>query len=531
MSKRSKKRKQRQQAEKHKKEAAASSPMKSDAMEQAMRDALAEKGEELPEKTSKSFSKSLRDVGKKIFRDNKQDVTSFRPPRPRGADTQFLKRSGQGDVELVIGLDFGTSCTKVVIQDIARQVGYAVPFAPDMQSSGTCLLPTAVKLDAEQNFSLFGEGKEFRGLKEHVMSLAFPASDTIGRGKRKDLLPHVYAYLALVFREVRAWLMEEHEDKFAGREILWRVNVGLPASRFDQRHMNELYKSIIRRAWYLSTLNSPINARSVTTVRQMNVLPANEPGAIGSGAVEAFPEVVAAVQGYAKSPQRGEGMHLLVDVGATTMDVTCFRLHTYAHQDTYPIFCAAVRHLGGFELFNHRARLVEDQIVTVMQDYRDGLDGITRPENPLNLTFALDEEAKEGVDHDFRNQVGGTIGKVISETRKNGDPRAPEWNSTLPLFLIGGASGIDVYREALSLIDENPAWRFRLGKKILNLPGNVETPGISPSIRQRLIVAYGLSFNKLDVGKLIPPSGIPDPEPVLGHPHDEIPDWSKDAVQ
>ena len=61
-------------------------------------------------------------------------------------------------------------------------------------------------------------------------------------------------------------------------------------------------------------------------------------------------------------------------------------------------------------------------------------------------------------------------------------------------------------------IDENDAWLGSLNRKELTLPRNVLAPGIAPALKQRLVVAYGLSFNQFDIGDLIPQSGIPDPE-------------------
>ena len=531
MSRGSKKRKKRQEAKvSQSAKRNDAQPLRNDAMEQALRAALKGQGEAPPERTNRSFGAAMQDIGRRIFGGQRQHPGAPTPPIPRGANTQFLRRTGQGDVELVIGLDFGTSCTKVIIQDIARQTAYAVPFARETVSTGSYLLPTVVHLDDGGVFRLVGPGTEFRGLKEHLMSLAGnEAADEAD--KRKDLLPHVYAYLALVFREVRAWFMEEHEDKYRGREILWRVNVGLPASRYDQQHMPELYKSTVRRAWYLSIQPAPVSAGLATAVRQLAQVPDDKPGVLGRESVEAFPEVVAAVQGYAKSPQRGDGMYLLVDVGATTLDVTCFRLLNYAHEDKFPMFCASVRPLGGFELFKYRTRCIEALVREELDRYGDALDGVTEPPNPLEVSIALDDRKKIRINGDFRNRVGQTIGGVISDTKKRGDPSAIEWKTRLPVFLIGGASGMRIYREALDLIDNNSGWIFKLDYKDLHLPGKVEAPGTGPAIQQRLIVAYGLSFSQLDFATLIPPSGIPDPEPILGSPRPEIPDFSKEAAQ
>lgn len=512
MSRRSRKRERQQQAAKRRQKESDSGPLKSNAMEQAMRDALAAKGEELPVTTSRSFAKSLRDMSKHILGVGAGNVTPPRAPRPRGADTQFIKRAGSGDVELVIGLDFGTSCTKVVIQDIATRTGYAVPFATGTDPTGTFLLPTIVSLDDDDGFNLQRRGREFYGLKQNLMNIA--TADPARHGeKRKALMPHTIAYLALMFREVRAWFMEEHEEDYAGRRILWRVNVGLPASRFDQPHMPIYYRSTVRRAWFLSTLNSPISASLATKVWSLDTLPSNDTDSLLTpSAIAAFPEVVAAVQGYAKSPERKEGIHLLVDVGATTLDVTCFRLHTHDHEDSYPIFFASVHRLGGFELFRHRAAVVRRLINSTIDRCTQKMDGVTEPENLLKLKLELDEEEQLDGDRKFGNEVGTSIWRVIAETKSRKVPNAPEWVGSLPTFLCGGASGIDLYKQALKRIDENDAWLGSLNRKDLMLPRNVRAPGIASTLRQRLMVAYGLSFNPLDYGYLIPPSGIPDSE-------------------
>ena len=75
MSRRSRKRKRQQQYAKRENKGPDSEPLRSDAMEQAMRGALAEKGEELPETTSRSFTRSLQDIGKRILGGGTGDVT------------------------------------------------------------------------------------------------------------------------------------------------------------------------------------------------------------------------------------------------------------------------------------------------------------------------------------------------------------------------------------------------------------------------------------------------------------------------
>lgn len=426
-----------------------------------------------------------------------------------GVETQVSPSSSDGLVDLVIGFDLGTSCTKIVIQDTARNAAFAVPFDGIADPSNSYLLSTIVYLDESGELNLQRRGTPFNQLKENMMAVA-----ATGREKRvghnKSLLPHTIAYIALVLRAARRWFFATHGDAYQQVQIAWQVNVGLPATRFDDDRMVKLYRSVIWRAWYLSTIHAPITLSTATRVHEQLNLRAEAAGnLLPIETIGTFPEVVAAVQAYARSPERQEGMHLLVDVGASTLDITCFRLLNYEYEDRYPIFCASVLRLGGFELFLFRAGIVTDAVTQHVDRLRQEMNGISELPDPLGFTIS-DTERRER-DREFSNQVGEAIWTVIAATIHR-DRHAPEWHDALPTFTCGGASKITLYNDALIKIDENTNWNGKLGIKELSLPPTVDAPNVPAGHRQRLLVAFGLSFNQLDIGDLIPPDGIPDPE-------------------
>lgn len=61
-----------------------------------------------------------------------------------------------------------------------------------------------------------------------------------------------------------------------------------------------------------------------------------------------FPEFVAQVAVYARSPQRQDGLHLLVDCGAGTLDIATFNVGRQpgTNEDIYPILQSEVAPLG-----------------------------------------------------------------------------------------------------------------------------------------------------------------------------------------
>ena len=69
----------------------------------------------------------------------------------------------------------------------------------------------------------------------------------------------------------------------------------------------------------------------------------------------AFPEFVAQISSYRQSPQRRRDLHLLVDVGAGTVDIVTFHVWEPEETDCYSILEAAVEKLGTHMLLGYRA--------------------------------------------------------------------------------------------------------------------------------------------------------------------------------
>ena len=85
-----------------------------------------------------------------------------------------------------------------------------------------------------------------------------------------------------------------------------------------------------------------------------------------------------------------------------------------------------------------------------------------------------------------------------------------------PLFLCGGGAKIKFYRDTVKTINRNlksttsfSGFNFKQIPK----PGDLEAHAISIDSYHRLAVAYGLSFRKLDIGRIVPKSVISDMPP------------------
>ena len=77
-----------------------------------------------------------------------------------------------------------------------------------------------------------------------------------------DAKIHAAAFLALVLRHVKNWLLETHDNIYGDREIEWFVNVGLPTASYDDRKLSEIYREIIEVAWKASVLPTPVHLQT-----------------------------------------------------------------------------------------------------------------------------------------------------------------------------------------------------------------------------------------------------------------------------
>ena len=153
------------------------------------------------------------------------------------------------EIFLIVGLDFGTSSTKVIVR-LPYEAGeptIAIP-APVPCRSGDepYLWQTVLWLQRDGAFLPWPEpGAEAlstlkQGLIQGRAAMAISTS-----GALEVTRTHAgVAYLAFVIRYVRGWLRVNRSDLFRGRRPVWFVNVGMPTASYDDPRLAKPYRRI-----------------------------------------------------------------------------------------------------------------------------------------------------------------------------------------------------------------------------------------------------------------------------------------------
>jgi hypothetical protein len=380
-------------------------------------------------------------------------------------------------IEIVLGIDFGTSSTKRIGR-LPYEVGamaYAIPVPDEAQAEHhPYLWVTRLWHTPDGRFSLAAVvgARECRSIKAGLLS--HTAAALRHEASAAELAT---AFLALQLREATQWLRQELQPILSRGGAIWSYNFGFPAASLDQSVLRRAYENCIAAAVALLANQDEV---TLATVRATLASTALDTSALLENAHAALiPEIAAAVAGFAQSTQQENGLYALVDIGGSTVDCCTFNLfQTRQGQMRCPIFIADVEMLG-------------------MEPW----------------LACLDERSRTA----FCYQLDIMLRRTIWQTKKYRDPNSDRWKSDLPLFLIGGGALSPMYSERVHDLNR---WLHNCNSggggvqvKMLRTIRNLDHRLCAAEQVHRLTVAHGLSLPAVDVPEVELPTEIPNVDP------------------
>lgn len=410
--------------------------------------------------------------------------------------------------ELVMGVDVGTSLSKVVVSVRGRRV--AVTFDAPGGEENPYLLPTAVSVmeDGECRIGLHdGASDQYDDIKKPLID-----------GKTdEDVQLRLIAFMTLLFQHVREQV-EESEGKLLSGRLDWLVNLGVPTESYGGgssgvRDLVGAYHRSAEVAWGLAQQRNAKGNKKPLTLdhckRAMQSGPTERSDRIG-----VFPEFVAQVASYVKSKQRQEGVHVVVDAGGGTLDVTVFQVRSFHIDEMVPVWARTVKPLGTRYLMECISRKSGLNLAFPSSTHLPADAEIAKAIGIPKVKF-LD------VLKPFRCCVKCAVGETI---RRAGKTFRLQWPSRM--FLVGGGAFIELYKDVAREF-ERKEWEFGVRQVSLPRPDDLVAPEIDDAHWHRLAVAYGLSFDPFEIGDIRPPEDIEPVRPTFWKPPDVPPPWAR----
>ena len=432
----------------------------------------------------------------------------------RGIVLEHIVGTAAASRELVLGLDFGSSSTKLVISDRAAGKSFAVPVA-DAVGTRRFLLPTAIH-ECDDRYSLDDAGTLYTGLK----------SDLLASPENVRVRERAVAYLALAIRRARGWLFTTHESIYRDVPIFWTLSIGIPKQQGQIDRDTSLYKRLAAAAWRVAGAPAPVTTGNVVAAMQRNEGRQTD----DTVEVRVVPEIAAEIYGFVSSESfdpKPDNVFLMVDVGGKTLDASLFRVkRNKANRWDFSFFTSVVRPLGALELHGARidwwkemlrARACDERAVSLIADLEalkqssmfeemipakatDYVEGVELTQGPEASTPDASYRAELRVAV-RRKAYDSAFGVQLSDRQMDG----------VEYFLCGGGSRMEIYSKVVHGALSGPSGAlFHANRRILRVPGDLLAPGLPEPDYDRFAVAYGLS--RLDRTSVMDAKPLPPPK-------------------
>ena len=414
----------------------------------------------------------------------------------------YLNRDNQNeDVVFVIGCDLGTSSTKIVIQQAfsdGRSIALPVPgpfrldgveqphgkkSSRDTNGHPHCW-KTLLYLDSKtETFSLLnGDGKkEINDIKTNVMrgtnQIVPPPSDIELTHKHAAA-----AYLGLILRYAKGWLYQHGWSEFGldlkKYNIIWELNMGLPAVNLDDEKVCGRFHDILNASWLISEKNAPVTINMVFDHFSQATSSPDDFKEL----TNIRPEVTAEAVCLIESGLLDFKTYVLVDIGASTLDVCVFNYFDNIDSHKQSMLVAEVELLGA--------------------QSNEWLKQVSKPDGS-----AFSSE-------DLKNAIRYNIAKPIIDARNNKYPQSSVWSGkdSLEILMAGGGVASELHQTAIDDFKTD----FTSGnneKDVIPItPSMPKTLKHQASSEQahRLAVAWGLSVKQPNFIKYDTPSKVSD---------------------
>ncbi len=414
---------------------------------------------------------------------------------------------------VTVGLDFGTAFTKAVVG--VGDDSYAVPLRRERSGIEAYLLPGLLRRTAAGTFEL-AESKGDEGVLENLKL------GLIEHPREPKAIAAAAGFLALVLQRVRLELMQSQAEIYGRNRLDWHLNVGVPAESYDNRPLVDAFAAVAWAAWTLSVSTNRIDPARALVCAKDALSPHSDAARYTSVAdrllhrdqVQVVPEVVAETASYARSPLRNDGLHLLVDVGAGTLDVNAFNLFDRRGDDRHVLFLPKVQPLGSSFLGRYRIERLRERGVAL-----DGVAALLGDEfgtwlarEELESRLGLPGGTVARLEGPFLDRVGRVLWDEVFLKVRNDDGRElHDWRQPVPTFLAGGGSWDAAYRERIGKLswDMQCNGQGGLALRALPMPDRFGHTEILEGQFHRLAVAYGLAQDPLNLGDFIPHGHLP----------------------
>ncbi|MFW5995229.1 MAG: hypothetical protein ACOCRN_03880 [Spirochaetia bacterium] len=329
--------------------------------------------------------KSLKEQVKELKRKRREEEEArISQPEKKAAVSSKKKppaKHSSKPLYVSVGIDFGTTYTKVAWKDIATDAAGFVDF-PTTDAT-TPFLDSQVRIDEsgrcytplDKGFAKARRAERF--LKMRIAGSRIYETEPSGT---KQIAASVEAlsafYLGRVIQYSCEHFRNSEAERVAGRTVNWLPSLGIPTRHYDSP-LRERFERILAAAWKMSSMSfSGPSAEEI----QHEYESIDGARAAAKLPVFTYPEIGAAVLSFLVSPEAQPGVYIYFDVGGGTLDGVSFRYRNRGGDRSVEYYSAVVEELGVEAVAERLRRLFTVPDIALFREALiGGREGIREP--------------------------------------------------------------------------------------------------------------------------------------------------------
>lgn len=399
-----------------------------------------------------------------------------------------------------LGLDWGTSATKLVLRDYEQQAGFVL--FPDGKPSYR--YPSTVVQNGPKLYFGFKAEELRKGAKtfDALKAAIYNGAENTRPAFEEDLAT---LYLAHVIN-VGFNFAEQHAAR-ANDEAILGLTLGIPAEELEQSVFRIAYLRMIRTAYEIAVrFECDVQGEDhddCLTILNLARQKIREKDGQTPPREDLYtqwlrPELAAAMYWSTKSPTLQDGLFSCVDIGAWTTNASYFRINTQTTDGVRErgiyFFGGACRQPGMLELIKSLSRA-----------RRKHFSSYLGHEERL---FSHLKEADEESVKTFGSEYFSTWRLGFQQAYRM-HPLTESWNGKLHVMVVGGGAKVSKIKKVFREFPNASGWTPPIPVPDLGTPADLykfPEAGIRPTKPFEgdstfLLVAYGLSVNSRDFPK------------------------------
>lgn len=415
------------------------------------------------------------------------------------------------DLDINLGIDFGTGYTKVCFRDLARDRSEVVTFA-DLTTSGLTLKETLVPT----RLAILEDGTLLTGLtmdewetndrpirqeinyiKMRLAAIDFRRENEEDEWRLERIseldddatVESLCAYyLSSIIERSQQWITANRPELFTNQKVRWSVNIGVPVEYCDSPALKR-FERVLALAWLLKSTDVDT---ATLTIDRLNHLVAHLQQWMNSNKTmdeldcTTTPEIAAAIWSFINSRQAQEGFYTFFDIGDGTLDGAAFIFKQGDGTREVDCYIAQVEPLGVTAFVEKTA----DELGLSASDVRKSLSD----SSDRSLQGKMQASAT-------RNKVQQMVARVVMDgNEKHHEIRQyaaqQDVGSKLRVFVGGGGGNTDFFPKTIrathSEFDQGssdiPPYEIRQ----IPTPDDLLINGLDKKDFNRFAIAYGL---------------------------------------